>query len=71
MSEMNEIIAKLGIGYHNGPFPLTTNGKKPSYRGIDWPGEAGESVVAEEIEISGYHTIVVINGVRYNSICFA
>ena len=71
MSEMNALIEKLGMGLHYGPFPLTTNGKKPSYKAIDWPGEAGESVIAEKIEIGGYHTVVVINGERYNSVCFA
>ena len=59
------------MGYHNGPFPLTTNGNKTSYRGLVWPGEAGESVIAEEIEINMTYTIVVIDGKRYNHICFA
>jgi hypothetical protein len=68
---MNAIIEKLGMGLHNGPFPLTTNGNKPSYRGLDWPGEAGESVIAEVIEIFSSNTIVVIDGKRYNSTCFA
>ena len=71
MEKIDAIIEEFGMGYHNGPFLLTTNGKKPSYRGLDWPGEAGEPVVAEVIEIFNSNTIVVIDGKRYNSVCFA
>jgi hypothetical protein len=64
------LIAKLGMGYHNGPFTVTTNGATPNWKGLTWPGPAGESLVAEAIEVSMYDSIVIIDGKRYNSVCF-
>ena len=48
------LIAKLGMGYHNGPFSVTTNGATPNWKGLTWPGPAGETLVAEAIEVSMY-----------------
>ena len=67
---MHELIQELGLGLHKGPFTLTANGKTPNWRGNDWPGEAGETVVAEAIKIDFWHTKVFVNGVGYNSVCF-
>tara|TARA_Y100000114_G_C11725316_1_gene310644 strand:+ start:951 stop:1163 length:213 start_codon:yes stop_codon:yes gene_type:complete len=67
---MREIIAKLGMGYHEGPFELSTNGNQPNWKGLDWPGPAGETVIASAIEIHAYNTYVIIDGKRYNSTCF-
>jgi len=64
------LIAKLGMGYHNGPFTVTTNGATPNWKGLNWPGSAGETLVAEAIEVSMYDSIVIIGGKRYNSVCF-
>ena len=63
------LIAKLGMGYHNGPFTVTTNGATPNWKGLNWPGSAGETLVAEAIEVSMYDSIVIIGGKRYNSVC--
>ena len=67
---MHEFIAKFGMGYFDGLFTLTTTGRKPNYRGKDWPGEEGETVVAEAVEVGGYHTWVYIDGIGYNGVCF-
>ena len=64
------LIAKLGMGYHNGPFSVTTNGATPNWKGLTWAGPAGETLVAEAIEVSMYDSIVIIDGKRYNSVCF-
>ena len=64
------LIAKLGMGYHIGPFPVTTNGKTPNWKGLNWPGPARVSLVAEAIEVSMSDSIVIIDGKRYNSVCF-
>ena len=67
---MHRLIDELDLGHHEGPFELITNGSKPSYRNLDWPGDAGEIVVAEAIYIGKWHTDVYIDGVAYNSVCF-
>lgn len=65
-----KLIAKLGMGYHEGPFELTTSGRTPSWKSLDWPGPAGETVIAQAIEVHAYDTSVIIDGKRYNSVCF-
>lgn len=60
----------LTMGHNEGPFELTANGKTPSWKGLDWPGPAGETVIAQAIDVEMYHTYVIIDGKRYNSACF-
>ena len=67
---VNELITQLGMGVHEGPFTLITNGNQPNYRASDWKGPAGQILVAKQIEVTDSMTYVTIGAVRYNGVCF-